>query len=70
MSSNRQGRRTASCAALCAEGWEHTDLENRFFGSFRFCRSTFDMLRVHHHTSKDVQSAQADQDLESEPKFI
>lgn len=65
-----QGRRTVIHAPPSTEAWQHADIENRRFGSFRLCGSTFDTLRVQHHTAKDVQSALADRRLKSEPKFI
>lgn len=65
-----QGRRTVIRAPPSTEAWEHADLENRCFSSFRLCGSTFDTLRVRHHTAKDVQSALTDRCLKSEPKFI
>lgn len=67
--SHSQGRRTV-IRAPPTEAWEHADLENRCFGSFRLCGSTFDTRHVQHHTAKDVQSALADRRLKSEPKLI
>lgn len=64
-----QGHCTVSRAASSTEGWEHADLENRCFGSFRLCRNTFDTLRVH-HTGNDVQSVQANRLLVSQPNLI
>lgn len=63
-----QGRRTLSHAAPSTGGWEHAVLENRCFGNFTFCRSTFDMLRVCHHTAEDVQSAQAKLDISNQSR--
>lgn len=42
-----QGRCTVS-RAPSTEGWENADFENRCFGSFRLCRSTFDTMYIMH----------------------